>query len=265
MPAISLYLKAAHMLIRGQMQYRTSFWLQTVSMVVMTGGELVATLLLFERFTALGQWSRDEILFYFGLMQVTFAQIELFGRGFSSFGQLVRSGQFDRILLRPQSTVAGVLGSQFDPRRLGSLLIGLASLILGSVRAQIVWTPDKLLCLILAVAGGGCLFLGLFMLEATLCFWSVQSIEIVNVVTYGGRTACQYPIDIYPKNFRWLFLYIAPLALTTHLPASWILGKTLFGWPSWLAYLSPLAGGLVLALMLVFWHFGVRHYKSTGS
>ena len=265
MQALLLYLKSSRLLLRAQLQYRTSFWLHSLAMLVMTGGELAAVFLLFDRYQALGRWSRNEILFYFGLMQMSFSLVELFGRGFSSFGSLVRTGQFDRILLRPQSTFSGVLCSQLDPRRIGSLLVGLASLIFGSRQAAVVWSPDRLLCLFLAVAGGAGLFLGLFMLEATLCFWSVQSIEMVNILSYGGRTACQYPLDIYPRGFRWLFLYLVPYGLTTHLPAAYILGRNIFGWPGWLAFISPLSGLVFLLLMLGFWRFGVRHYQSTGS
>ncbi|MEA4890743.1 MAG: ABC-2 family transporter protein [Clostridiaceae bacterium] len=263
--SIGLYLKSARLLVNAQMQYRTSFWLQSFSMLIMTGGELAAVLLLFTRFNCLGQWSSQEIIFFFGLMQLSFALVELFGRGFSAFSTLVRTGQFDRILLRPQSTIGGVLCSQLDPRRLGTLLVGLASLIFGSLQAQVVWTPARFVCLVFSILGGACLFLGLFIIEATLCFWSVQSIELVNILTYGGRSTCQYPLDIYPRGFRWLFLYLAPYGLTTHMPAAYILGKSIFGWPSWLAFVTPLAGVAFLLIMFIFWSFGVRHYQSTGT
>ena len=61
--------------------------------------------------------------------------------------------------------------------------MGFAALIYGAVAAQVQWTALKALVLLLALAGGGCLVLGLFMIEATATFWSISSIEVVNVLT----------------------------------------------------------------------------------
>ena len=47
-----------------------------------------------------------------------------------------------------------------------------------------------------AVLMGGLLILGLFMIEAVFCIYSVKSVELVNVLTYGGRSTCEYPADI---------------------------------------------------------------------
>ena len=58
--------------------------------------------------------------------------------------------------------------------------------------------------------------LGLFMIEAILCIHSVKSIELANALTYGGRSACEYPSDIYPRALRILFTVIAPFALVMH-------------------------------------------------
>ena len=89
--------------------------------------------------------------------------------------------------------------------------------------------------------------------------------ELVNALTYGGRSACQYPIDIYPRPLKILFSVVAPFALTMHVPASYILGKPLYGWPVWTAFVTPLSGALVLAVMIMLFYRGMRFYRSTGS
>jgi ABC-2 type transport system permease protein len=108
------------------------------------------------------------------------------------------------------------------------------------------------------------LILGLFMIEAIFSIFSVKSVELVNAITYGGRSACQYPIDVYPLPLRALFTVIAPFALTMHVPASWILDKPLYGWPVWTAFVTPLAGAVVFAVMTALFHLAMRHYRSTG-
>jgi len=265
MDTLKYGMHASRMLLKSHLQYFSSFFWHTISMAVMTGGELGAVLLLFGRFHSLGQWSGGEIFLFFGMMQFAFSLVECFGRGISSFGSMVQSGGFDTVLLRPRNAFVQVLFGQMDPRRLGSALVGLTAIIMATRLTGLVWTLSKLLCLLLALMGTFALFLGLFLIEAVLCIFSVKSIEIVNILTYGGRTACQYPIDIYPRPMRALFLYVAPIGLTLHLPAAYILEKSLLGEAHWMAFISPMAGFIVLAVMLLVWRIGVKKYRSTGS
>lgn len=265
MDAIKLYFRSMGLHIRAAAQYRASMIMQIVAMVVMAGVELAAVTLMFDRFPALGQWSDRDIYFFFGLMYFTFEGVECVFRGFTAFGGQVRSGNFDRILLRPRNLELLVLCSQMDVRRLGAVLVGVVALIAGMLLAGIQWTLLKVLVLLLAILGGGCLILGLFVLDSTLTFWSIGSVEVINVLTYGGKNSCQYPMDIFPDGFRWVFIALAPYGLTMHLPAAYILDKPMLNFPLWSAFVGPLAGVIFLVIMLLIWRRGVAHYTSTGS
>ena len=266
MDTIRLYLHSMGMLIKSQLQYPVSFILQTLAQLVMEGGEMMAVILLVDRFERLNQWGPGELYFFFGLMSVTFYLTECFGRGITgNFPYLIRTGQLDTFLLRPRGTLTQVLCSAADPRRLICIAVGAAALILGSSLSAVQWTAAKALLMAEAVACGCMLIMGLFMIEAIFCIYSVKSVELVNALTYGGRSACEYPIDTYPRPLRVLFTVLAPFALTLHLPGSVILGRPLFSWPAWTAFVSPLSG--VLFFFLIYWCFGraMRHYRSTGS
>ncbi|MBR4081168.1 MAG: ABC-2 family transporter protein [Clostridia bacterium] len=258
-------LHAMRLNLRSAAQYRASFLMATASQLVMTLGDLIAVLVLMERFTGVGQWLPGEILFFFGMMQVCFALVDFLARGITSFPPLVASGRFDAMLLRPRRLLAQVAFSEMDPRRLGILLVGGAAMLMGSAQLRLAWTAADILLLTVAVAGSFLLITGLFLIEATVSFFSVRSIEMVNVVTYGGRTACQYPVDIYPAPLKTLFMYVAPFGLCMHLPVSFLLGKPLLDCPRWAAYLAPLTGAAFFLIMTLVWRVGVRHYRSTGS
>ncbi len=103
------------------------------------------------------------------------------------------------------------------------------------------------------------------MIEAIFCIYSVKSVELVNALTYGGRSACQYPVDAYPRPLRVLFTVFAPFALTLHVPGSMILDKPLFGWPLWTAFVSPLSGFAAFGVIFLLFRRAMRHYRSTGS
>jgi ABC-2 type transport system permease protein len=131
---------------------------------------------------------------------------------------------------------------------------------------EIAWTAAKAALVVAAVMGGMCLFAGLFVLQATLAFWTMESLEILNTVTYGGVETAQYPMSIYRPWFRRFFTMVVPLACINYFPALAILGRAdPHGGPALLGWAAPAVGFAFLAATLQVWRFGVRHYRSTGS
>jgi len=101
----SLYIRYLGISIRSQMQYRASFWMLTCGQVLITGIEFLGVWALFSRFGGLRGWSLAEAGLFYGVANIAFAIAEAFARGFDMFSALVKSGDFDRVLLRPRSTV----------------------------------------------------------------------------------------------------------------------------------------------------------------
>ena len=227
---------------------------------------MLAVILLVDRFERLNEWGPGDLYFFFGMMSVTFYLTECFGRGITgNFPYLIRTGQLDSYLLRPRGLLTQVLCSAVDPRRITCIAVGAAALIMGSSLSAIRWTAVKVLLLAEAIVCGCALVLGLFVIEAIFCIYSVKSVELVNALTYGGRSACQYPVDTYPRPLRVLFTVFAPFALTLHVPGSMILDKPLFGWPQWTAFVSPLSGFAAFGVIFLLFRRAMRHYRSTGS
>ena len=256
---------AVRMLFKSALQYRASLLMQVIAQFVMTAGELLAVVVLLSRFEAVGHWGPGEIMFFFGMMQATFALTELLGRGITAFPWFVQRGEFDALILRPRPLLIQVLLSQLDPRRIGGVLVGVIAMLAAGARLGIVWTAAKAILLAEVAVCCMLLVLGLFMIEATVSFFSVKSIEMVNILTYGGRTACQYPVDVYPGVLRFLFTYLAPFAMCMHWPVSWVIGQPMMTLPTWAYFLTPLTGAVFFAVMVGVWYRGVRHYRSTGT
>ena len=259
---LRLYGRYIDISFRSQMQYRASFVMLSVGHGLMTGLEFLGIWVLFDRFAALDTWSLPEVAFFYGLINIAFALCDAFSRGFDLFASTVKSGDFDRLLLRPRSTALQLAGQELTLKRIGRLTQGLVVLLWAAHALDLTWTPDKLLLALLTVLGGACLFYGLIVLQATLAFWTTESLEIVNTVTYGGVETAQYPLAIYRAWFRRFFTYVIPLACVSYYPALGILERPdplgsglLFQW------LAPVA--LFFAVCLRVWQ--VRHYRSTGS
>ncbi len=257
---------AMRMNLRRAAQYRSSFRMQIAAQIVMTFGDLWAILLLAERFGGMAHWSLYEVMFFFGAMQIAFAVTEMINRGFGHISSLIRMGDLDTMLTRPRGIAAQVILSELDPRRIGSVAVGLTALTVATLKTGLRWTLPDVLLLLWGMTGTVALMMGLFMIEAVVCLFSVQSVEIVNVFTYGGRQTCQYPLDLYPDWLRTTFTYVIPIGLCLQFPVCHILGKPLAGAETggWV-WLGPAAGFVFLGLCSLAWRLGLRHYRSTGS
>lgn len=261
MNAVRLYLRYAGISVRSQLQYRASVVMQSIGIFAITAIEFLGILALFDRFGQIRGWTLPEVALFYGLVSIAWALCDAFGRGFEVAGQIVKAGDFDRILLRPRSTVLQMFGHELTVRRVGRLLQGIAVLAYACGSLDIAWSAARVLLLVLALIGTCCVFLGLVVLQATSSFWTVETMEVWNAFTYGGVTMAQYPLAIYRGWFRKLFTYAIPIGCGNYYPVLGILGRS----DSALPWLAPLAGPAFLALAFGAWRVGIRRYRSTGS
>jgi ABC-2 type transport system permease protein len=263
---LALYFRLIRFSVRTQLEYRLSFCLQVAGQFCVAFAEFVAVWALLARFGQIRGWTLPEICFFYGTASIMFALAEAISRGFDQFGLLVRSGDFDRLLLRPRSTVLQLLGHELTLRRGGRLLQGLLVLTLGMAWLPRTVTLANGLLLLWAILSGVCLFLGVLVVQATVCFWTVESIEMMNAVTFGAVTTAQYPLSIYHAWLQKFFLFVVPLACVAFVPVLGVLGRAeRLGWGPVQVWLAPLAGPLFLAVALRIWRLGVRKYGSTGT
>lgn len=262
-----LYLRYAAASIRAQMQYPASFLIFTFSQFVLTAIEFFGVWALFRRFGQIDGWTLGQVAVFYGIVNVTFSIADSMTRGFDVFGtDYVRTGNFDRLLLRPRATALQLLGHEMRLARLGRLMQGAVVLAIATPLAGIHWSASSAAILLATVVGGVALFVGIWMMQATLAFWTVESLEVANTLTFGGVEAAQYPLDIYSRWFRNFLIFVVPLGCVAYFPVERLLGRPdRLGAPNWMLDLSPLFGFVFLIVALGVWRFGVRHYTSTGS
>ena len=264
--ALRLYGRYVRASIRSQLAYRASLVMSAIGVFLITASEFVAVWALFDRFGQVRGWTLPEIALFYGMISITWALCDALGRGFELFGTMIKEGNFDRLLLRPRSTVLQLLGQELTLRRVGRLLQGMLVLGYAASAGTIAWSVGRVGLLVGAIACGVCAFLGVIVLQATSAFWTVDSLEVWNAFTYGGVTMSQYPLAIYRSWFRDLFTYVIPLGCVNYFPGVAILGRAdPLGTPALVGWIAPLAGPAFLILCLQVWRIGVRHYRSTGS
>ena len=94
--------------------------------------DLVAIWVLFARFGAVDGWRFGDVAMFFGLVSISFAIADFLSRGFDVLGaEFIKTGNFDRILLRPRTATLQLIGHDFRFNRAGRLAQGLVVTAIG--------------------------------------------------------------------------------------------------------------------------------------
>lgn len=260
---MKLFMRYMSILLRSEMEYRTSFIMLFIGQFFVPFLTFIAIFMLFQRFSSIGGWTLYEVALCYAIIHVAYSVSGCLGRGFDTFSSLIIRGDFDRVLVRPQGTILQVMGSRLDLYRTGRLAQALIVLAYALVHLNIDWDFYKIITMALMMASGTVIFTGILMLGATLCFWTVEGLEVVNIFTDGGREISQYPLSIYHKWIKRFFTFVIPFATVNYLPLMYILDKSPSDNPYYM--LIPSAGMLFILPCIIVWNFGVSRYKSTGS
>ncbi|HEU4424912.1 MAG TPA: ABC-2 family transporter protein [Pilimelia sp.] len=252
--------------VRSQASYRTSFVIDLVGNGLVLVGDLTVVFVLFRIAPALGGFAITEVLLMFGLASVAFSLADLAVGSIERIRHYVRTGLLDAVLVRPLGALAQLVALDFAPRRAGRVVSSAVLLVAATWLARIEWTPGRAVLLMVAPVAGAVFFAAVFVASATVAFWWIESGELANSVTYGGRDFTSYPITIYSGWFRRLFAYGLGFGFVAYYPALALLGRAdPLGLPAWLGWTCPLVAVVAATAAAAVWRLGVRHYRSTGS
>ncbi|MFC4145853.1 ABC transporter permease [Micromonospora mangrovi] len=251
---------------RAQASYRVSFVVDLVGNVGATVFDVVTILVLFGVTRELGGFTLREALVMVGLSAFAFATADLLVGSIERLPRYVRTGLFDAVLVRPLAALPQLLLMDLPVRKVSRAAFGLVVLLVAVTSAGIDWTPGRLALLVVAPAAGVVFFGSVFVATATVSFYWVDSGELANAVTYGGRDFTSYPITVYGGWFRGIFAYGLGFAFVSYHPALALLGRAdPLGLPSWVGRAAPGVALVAATLAAAAWRVGIRHYRSTGS
>src|SRR6202011_2599934 len=104
---------------------------------------------LFQKTTQLAGWSRDEVIFLWGLTQIPYGLFNVISMNLYDFGNnYIIEGKFDRILLRPVSSLFQVLFETFRIESFQEVATGIFCMVWAAHRLGILWTPARLAMLL---------------------------------------------------------------------------------------------------------------------
>lgn len=243
------------------MEYRANFLIGASSTVAEQAAGLLMVWVVMRQIPNLSGWSFYEILLVYGLVVLAKSINHMFADNLWTIGHdYIRSGGFDRFLVRPLNPLFHLLADRFCHDGVGNFAVGLTLTVTALRTLDVALTPLTLLYLAVVVLSGGVIFISLNLITCTTAFWIVESVPVTRMV-FELHEFAKYPLSIYQRSIGLLLTWLIPYGFASYYPAAYLLGRDV----GLLAWLSPLVAALLLIIAYRVWLFGLDHYAGTGS
>lgn len=258
---LKLYLHYASKHIKVMLEYRVDFLIGMFSTIIQQGISIVFLKIIFNNIQELKGWSFYEILFIFSIAFLGRSIHHIFFDNLWTLGwQYIRSGNFERLLLRPVNPLFQVISERFQQDGIGQFVIGSIMMFISANHLGIQWGVAKIAILILFILSSGIIFVAINLFFITFSFWMVDSLPIV-VSVFGLSEFARYPVSIYHKSITLIITWLIPYGFTAFYPANYFLANH---GVSKLALITPIIAIGCFIIAYKFWNYGVKHYESTG-
>lgn len=258
---MKFYLSLVAVNIKSQMQYKISFFLTAFGQFLTAFTMFFGLYFIFAKVNAIDSFTYEQVFLCFAVVMMAFSLGEMFGGGLAVFPRLLGNGSFDRTLVRPRNIILQVLMANMDFTRVGLMIQAAVVLAYAVPKSGIVWNGAKILTLVLMILCGSVLFFSLFLFKASCSFFTMESLNFLNVLTYGARQFGRYPFSVYGKGILKILTFVFPLALFQYYPLLYLLDREENPLCMFLPVISLWFAGFCYA----FFRFGLSRYKSTGS
>lgn len=253
--------------IKSWFQYKVDAVLKSLTVFLREATGIIVIYFTLLKFDEINGWNIDEMFFLYSLLFLTYGILIIFFTGLRDFGETVRSGGFDRYMLRPRGLLFQLITSNSDWfAALGHGGLGVVLFVLTANKVGIIWSAQTIIYYILAVIGGVLIQGAVFLVIASLNFYLIKTNSIKEVLYWNLRRFAGYPISIFHKAIQALLIYIMPFAFVNYFPSQYLLRKEDMNlYPDAFMYIAPIIGLVLYILAYCFWRISVKYYKSTGN
>ena len=254
-------LKYFKMHLKTSVEYKTSFILTLLAQTLNIFGTIFVLSSLFNKFGLLKDFSFNECLLALSMVDFGYYYAEFIFRGFDQFEKLIKKGNFDMLLIRPENIYLQILGSEMEVTKVSRLIVSFGMVIYAVIKTNLKLSIINISVLLITLITSVFMFASLLIIGAGICFYTIEGLEIVNVFTFGSRQLGEYPMGIYGKKLRRIFTYIIPLSCLNYYPILYLLGRT----NNVIYAFSSLFSIVIIVFSILFFNLSLKHYKSSGS
>jgi ABC-2 type transport system permease protein len=245
--------------VRRAVAFRADLLFELVVTIVGAGASVAALLVVYTRTDTLGGWGPGEAIALLGTFQVvsglrsTFVEPNL-----QFFGEQVKSGRLDAILLQPAPSILLASLGSCAPTALIQVGLGVGIAVTGALKADFAITPGGVAAWLIVVVAATVTMWATRVVTSSVVFWAFGlSLDVLyDAVWQFGR----YPVQVYGSGLRIVLTYVAPVSLIATVPVEALRDEGLLAVP----VAAVVAVGTSTAAWLV-WRSGLRRYTSATS
>jgi viologen exporter family transport system permease protein len=247
---------------KARLEYRADFFSSVFASFLGTAAAFGFLLIVFSRGPVVPGWRFEELVFLYGFSLVPLGLFNVLSWNLYQFSdRYLIEGRFDRVLVRPVSSIFQVLFESFRLESLQETVTGLAAVVWASRRLGLSYGVVDLVLFAAWTICGAAIYLAIFIALTATSFWIEDRIGIsppvFNLMQFG-----RYPLTIYDAWVRFGLSFVIPFAFASFYPTVRFLHREEFIHRFWAV---PAVAAISLTLAMSIWKSGVSRYHSTGS
>jgi len=249
---ISLTWEMAKSSILSAMEYRASFIMQVVGMVINDLALIGVWVIFFQRFPAINGWGLSDMMVLFAVGTVNFALVMIFARGAMDLAKTITRGELDHFFAFPQNILWHATATKTDISAIGDLLFGIGIFFFSDHI-----TIEKIALFGLLSVVSAIVFYSFMVVAQSIAFYVGNFEEAAEQMYYALTGFTLYPPSILSGALKIITLTILPAFFVAILPAQLIRS---FSWPMF----GVLVAFTIASFLFATWFFnrGLRRYES---
>lgn len=259
---LRFYVRLQFLQIRIYFEYRADFWIGIFGMLLTQGTGLVFIWVLFQRVPTVGGWSVWEIALLYALAIIPRGLTDFLFNGQWQLRQLVNTGEFDRLLLRPLSPALQVITQACGIQGIGSVALGIVVLVTALQKLNLSWGWWQDGFLLATTVSAVLLISSIDLATNCIAFWDPSASSAFPFSIQYCIEFAKYPVTLYGRLIQIFITWILPFAFVSYYPGLVLLNKA--GNLLWPEYVTLLIGPLMALLCAAIWRYGLARYQGVG-
>jgi ABC-2 type transport system permease protein len=258
---VYIYFRCLGQQMKAILAYEADFTILMFSAVLVQIIGFAFIWAIFQRIPSVNGWTFWQVVMMYALIYVTEGVGSLFFEGTWRVSELVYTGKFDQVLLRPVSPIVQVLAGAVGFNGLGNIVTGMILIGISMANSPIEWTPGRLLMFAILLVSASTIRVAINLGSAASAFWIRSPWSMIPVFVHQLGDFAKYPITIYSLGVQALIVVAVPFAFISFFPTAYV-----FGVEAWslAALLTPLVAIYCLFMAVALFRIGLRRYESTG-
>lgn len=249
---LALIFKYLKLNLKKEAQYKTSFIMQIVMMILNNCFFMIQLVIIFSVTDSIGGYGFNEMLILFGVSAGSFGVAHLFFNGAFNIGELIYNGKLDVYLTQPKNLLINICSSSTSVSAIGDILYCFIALIIAG--ATWWWY----LAMIPLIIIGGIIYAGTIVCFQTLAFYFKRGSSVADMISSAITMFGIYPPIIFSFATKLILYTLIPCGFIVFVPVESVLLSFNVWW-----FLGMIGFAIVVvALAFLLFRLGLKRYSS---